>query len=135
MSESGGAAATAVGRPESMVCPLKMSVRIELTTFTADGLCGYGTYLQTRTFPIGAPCFHAGNTHVSIGVHHERFLHHRRHRRRSVCRRFFRAARLNKIVGGACKIMNSSREPSTASEGIAPIALAKMITQSSFITP
>ena len=36
------------------------------------------------------------NRDASIGVHHEHLLHHRRHRRRSLCRRLFRAARLNK---------------------------------------
>jgi hypothetical protein len=41
-------AATAVTRPESIVCPLTMSVCIELTTFTADGLCGQWNLLADR---------------------------------------------------------------------------------------
>ena len=70
---------------------------------------GYGTYMLAGTFPVGAPRFHTEITHASIGVHHEHFLHHRRHRRRPLCRRFFWAARLNRISGGAREIMNSSR--------------------------
>jgi hypothetical protein len=27
---------------------------------------GYGTYLQTGTFPVRAPCFRAENAHVSL---------------------------------------------------------------------
>ena len=45
---------------------------------------------------IGGGRFHAENRDASIGVHHEHFLHHRRHRRRSLCRKPYRAARLNK---------------------------------------
>jgi hypothetical protein len=50
-------AATAVTRPESMVCPLTTPVCIELTTFTADGSRGYGTYLQTGTFLLDRRAF------------------------------------------------------------------------------
>ena len=55
-----------------------------------------GTYLQTGTFTVGAPCFHTEGAHVSIGVPHEHFLHYRRRRCRPLCRRLARAARLNK---------------------------------------
>jgi len=34
--------------------------------------------LQTGTFPVGAPCFHTEIAYVSVGVHNEHFLHHRR---------------------------------------------------------
>jgi hypothetical protein len=55
-----------------------------------------GTYLQTGTFPIGAPRFHTESAHASIGVSNEHFLHHRRRRRHHLCGRFFRTARLIK---------------------------------------
>ena len=51
--------------------------------------------LQGSTFLDGAPRFHAENVHVSLGIPNEHFLHHRRDRRRYLCRGFFRAARLN----------------------------------------
>jgi hypothetical protein len=53
------AAATAVTRPESMVCPLTMSVCTELTTFTANGSRGLWNILVDQDVPIGAPRFHS----------------------------------------------------------------------------
>jgi hypothetical protein len=89
-----GAAATAVNRTASMVCRSTMSICIELTTFTVDGSRGLRNILVGRDVPEIA--------YASIGVHHEHFLHHRRHRRRPFRRRLFRAARLKKISGGVC---------------------------------
>jgi hypothetical protein len=96
---------------QPMACPSTTSVCIKLTTFPAGWLpwpCG--TTRRPGTFPFGAPCFHAESAHASIGVPHERFLYHRRHRCRPLCRRLPRAARLNKNSDGICEIMNSSRE-------------------------
>ena len=48
-------------------------------------------------------------SYVSNGVHHERFLHHRRDRRRSLCCRLFRAARLNTRCEPKVKIEGMQR--------------------------
>jgi hypothetical protein len=56
---------------------------------------GDGTYLHAETFSIRAPFLHIEVAHVSIGVHNEHFLHHRRRRRNSLRCGFLRAARLN----------------------------------------
>jgi hypothetical protein len=67
-----------------------------------DDYRGLWNILADRDVPVGAPRFHTEIAHASIGVHHEHFLHHRRHRRCRLRRRLFRAARLNRFcVPGA----------------------------------
>jgi hypothetical protein len=62
--------------------------------FGVNGLVD-GTYLHAETFSIRAPFLHIEVAHVSIGVHNEYFLYHRRRGRNPLCCRLLRTARLN----------------------------------------
>jgi hypothetical protein len=70
-------------------------IDIENAAISGVNTLGNGTSLHAETFSIRASFLHIEVAHVSIGVHNEHFLHHRRRRRNSLRCGFLRAARLN----------------------------------------